>query len=110
MQGETQVRMGRGGLAVLFAPLRVIQILAEAQESRGRLMTCGGGGGWRWGVLPQSPAQSTELFSSGRGGGQGERRQHQWPALDYSWTSDVSIYSLSRWISLTAIVQQQEER
>lgn len=33
--------------------------------------------GVRSDILPRSPAQSTVLFSSGRGRGQGERRKHQ---------------------------------
>lgn len=65
MQGRN--RCGGKGLAMLFAPLCVTQVLAEAQESRDRLMT----GGDRSEILPRSPAQSTVLFSSGRGGGRG---------------------------------------
>lgn len=46
-------------------------------------------------ILPRSPVQSTVLFSSGRGGGQGERRKHQWPPLDHH---RILLISVSLWI------------
>lgn len=65
------------GVAMLFAPLCVTQVLAEAQESRDRLMT----GGEVRDLTSKSSSEYRTLFLWKRRG-QGERRKHQWPTLD----------------------------
>lgn len=75
------------------------KVLAEAQESRGRLMTKG----MRSEILPRSPAQSTVLFSSGRGGG---RRREE--SIN-NRASTLDLFLKLRYGSVRAVVQRQEE-
>lgn len=74
-----QRKRGLGGVSSALSSLCVLRHSnpGRSTKKKKQRQADGGGGGARSEILPQSPAQSTGLFSSGRGGGWGERRKHQ---------------------------------